>query len=496
MRIIALSDWRVQDIEQFIDYLEELKEKPDVIVYAGDDLDRFIEIDEIETKNNINKFEKIANYSKHGLCAVAGNDDPPYYKNIIKGKNVYDIHDNPFIIDNFALIGIEGAVSKIGPLLLTEKEVKTHLQTMVNRVGNKQLIIVSHSPPFKILDFAMRFGRAHIGSTSLRKFIDKYTNKIKLVISGHVHLQGGKSEKFKDTLVVNCASHDFPGSAGKVAIIDISPDKVDIKWKTHYGLSDVPFVAKKRAKVLKENGVSNMKQLAALSFDDPLSKKIEPFPLIVTYAKAIISEKMIVKRGIKSAFDNIENGNIYFFDAEYNAATTRSGPYGLFLLGWMNTNGKMQQIFLDRPQDEMKKLKEFSEWVEREKPLFIAYGSKTADVPHLRNCFSRFGMPFKSIENSFFDLYGDLLYTQSYKKQRYYLPIPTPCGLKDVSKFLGYPASELNLSSGIEAPFEYEKFLRKRKKTSKEKIKNDLLSYNQDDLKRTKFIYDFLKKKD
>ncbi len=220
MQVIAFSDWRVQDIEHFIDYLEELKEKPDVIVYAGDDLDRFIEIDEIETKNNINKFEKIANYSKHGLCAVAGNDDPPYYKNIIKGKNVYDIHDNPFIIDNFALIGIEGAVSKIGPLLLTEKEVKTHLQTMVNRVGNKQLIIVSHSPPFKILDFAMRFGRAHIGSTSLRKFINKYSDRTKLVISGHVHLQGGKSEKFKDTMVVNCASHDFPGSPGKVAIID------------------------------------------------------------------------------------------------------------------------------------------------------------------------------------------------------------------------------------------------------------------------------------
>ncbi|KKM71500.1 hypothetical protein LCGC14_1429930 [marine sediment metagenome] len=41
MKILAFSDWRVQDIEQFIDYLERLKEKPDVIVYAGDDLERF-----------------------------------------------------------------------------------------------------------------------------------------------------------------------------------------------------------------------------------------------------------------------------------------------------------------------------------------------------------------------------------------------------------------------------------------------------------------------
>ena len=129
---------------------------------------------ENETKSDVNKFEKIANYSKYGLCAVAGNDDPPYYKNAINGKNVHNIHDNPIVIDNFALIGIEGAVSEIGTLLHTEKEVKTHLKNMVNRVGNKQLIIVSHSPPFKILDFAMRFGKSHIGSTSLRNFIDKY----------------------------------------------------------------------------------------------------------------------------------------------------------------------------------------------------------------------------------------------------------------------------------------------------------------------------------
>ncbi|KKM72788.1 hypothetical protein LCGC14_1416990 [marine sediment metagenome] len=41
MKIVAFSDWRVQNIEHFIEYLKGLKEKPDVIVYAGDDLERF-----------------------------------------------------------------------------------------------------------------------------------------------------------------------------------------------------------------------------------------------------------------------------------------------------------------------------------------------------------------------------------------------------------------------------------------------------------------------
>ena len=41
MKILAFSDWRVQDINLLIEYLDGLKELPDVIVYAGDDISRF-----------------------------------------------------------------------------------------------------------------------------------------------------------------------------------------------------------------------------------------------------------------------------------------------------------------------------------------------------------------------------------------------------------------------------------------------------------------------
>jgi len=39
----------------------------------------------------------------------------------------------------------------------------------------------------------------------------------------------------------------------------------------------------------------------------------------------------------------------------------------------------------------------------------------------------------------------------------------------------------------------YEEFLNSKDKKLKEKIKADMLEYNRDDLKRTKFIYDQLK---
>jgi len=531
MKILAFSDWRVQDIEQFIDYLERLDENPDVIVYAGDDIrrfnkveyrflpselkkryrDQFIKINEsfgklgkktlehiirqneIKNESEINKFAKIANYSKYGLCVVAGNDDPPYLKKAINGKNVYDVHENPVIVDDFVIIGVEGSSGNIGTFLYTEQEIKIHLKNRINQVGDKQLIIVSHSPPFNILDFAVRFSKEHIGSTSLRDFIENYTDKIKVVISGHVHLQGGKVEKYKDTYVVNCASHDNYGAPGRVAIIDISHDEVDINWETHYGLQMVPLVGPVNARILREHGIRHVKQLAALDANNKLSQKVRSFYLIIKYAKAIISNEIFIEKVIKSAFDNIEDKNIYFFDAEYDPMGTRSGPYGIFLLGWMDRNGKVQQLFLDNPKDEVEMLKDFAQWVERENPLFIAYASRSADVPHLRNSYTRFNLSYKHLENSFFDLYYDLLYTQNRHKQKYFLPVAGSCGLKNVSESLGYPKSDLIISTGIEAPIEYEKFLRKKREKAKEKIKNDLLIYNRDDLKRTKFIFDQLK---
>ncbi len=532
MKILAFSDWRVQNIEQFIDYLERLKEKPDVIVYAGDDLDRFNNIpyitmpktlrnryreelikiqepfgmfdkkiiEEIIFKNKIeykmdeNKFEKIASFSRYGLLVVAGNDDHYYRKKAINGEKVVDIHDNSVIIDDYAIIGIEGSTGKIGLLQYTEKEIKEHLKTKVKQVGDRQLIIVSHSPPFKILDFSIRFSQGHIGSSALRDFIEKNSNKVRAVISGHSHLQGGKFKEFKNTYVINCASHDIYGDPGRIAIIDISDDNVDISWKILYELSTVPMVGEKTYEKLGEHGILHVEQLAVLRPTDQLYQEFSDIQknrlnLIINYANAITSDKIINKKGIKSALNSLEGKNIYFFDAEYNSETTSSGPYGMFVLGWMDRKGNVLQKFLDNTKDEKEILNKFCQWLEKENPILIAYASTTADAPHLRNCFTRLKLPFQQIEYYFFDLYQDVLYTRSYQKQKYYLPLGKPCGLKEVSEFLGYPKPDLEISDGILAPRKYEEFLNSRNEKLKEKIKTDLLEYNRDDLKRTKFIY-------
>ncbi len=58
MRILAFSDWRVQPLEMIKKFIEQ--EKPDVILYAGDDLDRFIGINNnffLKTQNHLLKIE-------------------------------------------------------------------------------------------------------------------------------------------------------------------------------------------------------------------------------------------------------------------------------------------------------------------------------------------------------------------------------------------------------------------------------------------------------
>ena len=273
------------------------------------------------------------------------------------------------------------------------------------------------------------------------------------------------------------------------------PKKKNFDWE----LLQVPLIGEPMVKILRGHGIERRKQLAELPVTHKLSEISYSFPLVVNYAKAIEKGETILNKDITSPFDTIDDENIYFFDAEYDSTKTQTGPYAAFLLGWMDRDGNIHQHFLDDPEDEMKILREFSEWVKRENPLLITYGSKSGDGPELGKCFSRYHMSFTHINNAFFDLYAEVIFTQNVKKQKYFLPIVKsgykPLGLKKVSESVGYYPSDLKITEGMLAQLEYERYLGAKHQEEKETIKQDLLKYNQDDLKRIKFIYDILKKK-
>ena len=514
MRILAFSDWRTQSIEALIEYIENLDKKPDVIVYAGDDISRFndipisqidpdLPIEFFDDSPDVNYFEIIAKLSKYGLVAVGGNDDLPFSTTAIQGKNVHNIFENPLVVDDYVFIGQEGSTKGPGYLIYSEDEVFAELSRKLQQYPSEKIILVSHAPPFGVLDIGLRFGINHIGSTALQQIIDENHSRIKTVICGHAHSQGGKEENYNGVRVVNCASHDYeyePGNVCNLIIRKYVQTKWDLifKWgscpKEIHDLMEVPMVGYTRAKALTEMGVKSVKQLANMD----LSKKALEYPcfygdvmsLIQNYAKAISQNIPMVVR--EHPFCNeCVNNNLYFFDAEYNPTGTETGPYGIFLLGFMNLKGEVNQFFLENPDDEKQLMMNFRNWILSEKPTLIAYASTSADKPHLKYSFERFEIPTPELDSSFFDLFFECISTQSFKKQCIYLPITGRMGLKEISDHFGYKTNlEPRIGDGLQALCEYQKYL----DTNDEKIKRELLEYNQSDLERTRFIFDYLNK--
>jgi Icc-related predicted phosphoesterase len=230
--VVAFSDWRVQDISNLIRFLQTHR-RPDLILYAGDDVERF-------RTSGKNYFDKLAKVARYGLCAVAGNDEHPEHRELIKGRGVYAVHSSPLILVNFAIVGLEGAPlfrentrRNIGYLLYPPAIRAAIISSWAVRLRGKRLIVVSHAPPFGVLDFAVRFSRDHIGCQALREFLESSNDAI-LCVCGHVHRHGGQVANVGQAVVVNAASHDRPGEPGKVAMITITKGRVladRVQWR-------------------------------------------------------------------------------------------------------------------------------------------------------------------------------------------------------------------------------------------------------------------------
>ncbi|MCI0404522.1 MAG: hypothetical protein L0209_00360, partial [candidate division Zixibacteria bacterium] len=170
--ILAISDIRSQPLDDLLAHLNRKKDdiandRPDIIIYAGDDVVRF-------RQSNRNYFQELASLARFGLVGVIGNDDGPDARKHFKGRRVYEVHTQPVLIGDILIIGLEGAPDRkgvaIGSPLYREAVIAGHLQKTAGR-HTGPIFVVSHAPPYKILDLALRFGVNNVGSQSLRRFI-------------------------------------------------------------------------------------------------------------------------------------------------------------------------------------------------------------------------------------------------------------------------------------------------------------------------------------
>ena len=137
------------------------------------------------------------------IYAILGNDDFP--------ADVYILEDISYVLN------IDGECIDIGPVEIIglsgnpgsglaspdEKKMEAILKKAFAN-ASKPVILVSHIPPYRILDLATRHKVEHIGSKAVRKIIEQY--KPILCVCGHVHKDGGKRAFLKDTEVINIAA--------------------------------------------------------------------------------------------------------------------------------------------------------------------------------------------------------------------------------------------------------------------------------------------------
>ncbi len=489
LRVAAFSDYRVQDISLLIEFVSSLTPKPDLILYAGDDVERF--------QDGRNFFEQLAALATCGLCAVVGNDGPPLESDTsrirlirevqrvrayIKGTNVFNVHETPLIVGDYALVGSEGAPldersGAMGIISYPEKAIAQHLRRAAKAVKGKRLIVVSHAPPRGVLDLAHRFGTRPIGSVALRKFLDKRRD-VSLVVCGHVHSCGAQDKKLNRCRIVNAASHDDDGAPGRVppgriAVIEIHAGAIrKLDWHKLPELTSVAGIGLLRAEKLRQSGIRTIGELYVATdatVHSIIKCGISEAASIRNRAGALMQQEILVRQPVTLP----PSSRRAYLDIETDQACTFIWLIGLHVEG----EGRTYSFFANSSQDEKQMLTEFLAFASSNPDLhLLSYsGSYTEERMIARRlaghnlsaiCASR-------IRDMYFDVHSCAAF-----------PVESSMGLKEIAACCGFePRTDID---GFTAAIIYGSG------NPSKRDKKKLLIYNEDDLLALKHLVLYL----
>ena len=479
MRLLCFSDWRIQPIEDIYRLLNNMDEKPDFILYGGDDIDRFQE-------ELTNHFSQIAKLSRQGhILVVAGNDDSVLLKTVFKSEGIIDLHDSCFSFDNFAFLGLEGSTRGPGLLQYSEKEVNKHLEKQLKESNGKTFIVLSHTPPFGTLDLGIRFadpvaGVTHIGSTALRDFVTK--SQPALVICGHAHSQGRRIDRIGRTSVLNIASHDSPGSAGNFALVEINESghcafsfigTEDLLPPN--SLLNIHGVGLLVQKALDQAGIKNIDQLLEAPDLYKISD-LSSLPFLTICRIKAKAKAFKAGQPFKIKDFSLDFNEVVFFDIETDTACER-----VWLIGALSKNG-FKQFYADDWIDEPLMLRNFLSYLKlTPNALLVSYSGTNFDRNVIEKALRRQHLDYKSflafrhIDLSLIIKDCFIFPTQSY-------------ALKNLAAHLNYKFKHPELN-GFLVAIEYMRHI-----IDKIPLNPIFLEYNEDDVRSLPFIIEELKK--
>jgi len=480
LRLVAFSDYRVQDIELLIEELSKLQPRADLILYAGDDIKRF------RPPGGRNLFEAIASQARYGLCAVVGNDEEPSVRKLVSGTAVLNVHLVPATLGSYAILGLEGApdrpdMVRIGSILYSEQEIAKHLSLQRRTVGAAQLIIVSHAPPEGILDRAVRFSPdkkpRSIGSRALRKFV-KDRKEVVLVVCGHVHRCGGLHKKVYGTSVVNAANHDDCKAIARFAIMELESAGLEtIEWRQIRPVCIVPGIGPVSAERLRGIGIRTVEELAAAPAEIVCrTVRFGHSPeVLMARARAIVENRPIFLRPPRSTGDDE-----VFLDIE----TDLNQKY-IWLIGFcVGGKGKYHGFFAESPREEKKILLDFLSFMEGhpEAKLLTCSGSRFEERV-IRGRLTFHGLSTAVCDRTI-DLYQDISQTVA-------LPT-TSCQVKLIGASFGYRCKHPNLDGYGVALLYMHTYQKSKHRLQRRKLGRKLIEYNEDDVRSLPFILNAL----
>lgn len=196
------------------------KEEVDHVIISGD-ITHFGTLKEAEEI-----LKQIIDAITGKVLFVPGNCDPPQLLTYRpSNERIVNLHSILYCLNEFKFIGIGGGlVSPFDTLIeLTEEEYSTIINSAAKSIKNyEKVIVLSHTPPYDTKLDIVRSG-LHVGSKSLRKFIEE--RKPLLCICGHIHESRG-IDRIGNTLMVNPG----PLAWGYYAIIELYEEtKIHLK---------------------------------------------------------------------------------------------------------------------------------------------------------------------------------------------------------------------------------------------------------------------------
>lgn len=143
--------------------------------------------------------EIVRNLNDHVMIIPGNNETPRLLGEKAFEKGLIYIHGKKIVFKGFTFAGVGGSLYTPfkTPFEMGEEGFK---QILSEFKGSKNLVILSHSPPFNTTLDLTSSGE-HVGSLELRKFIEEESPL--LCLCGHVHERAGLSEKIGKTLIIN-----------------------------------------------------------------------------------------------------------------------------------------------------------------------------------------------------------------------------------------------------------------------------------------------------